>query len=306
MLMRHLSYFVALSEEGHFGRAAEICNVSQPTLSATIRKLEEDLGVVLISRGHRFVGLTPDGEKALEWGRQILADYDSLKSDLTVTRTGLNGTLRLGAVPAAMPSASFLTSRFSTIHTNVAIEIMSMTSKAIQQGLDTFEIDGGLTYLDNEPLENVRKFGLYHERYVFACRSDHSFANRDAVDWAEAVSQPLCLLSDDMQSRRILNGIASSVGLTVRAPVVSNSPLAVLAHLRDGRLCSIVPHTFCHVFGRSADIAWINLANPDHTQAIGLVLSPRSPQSPMASALVASLKQENFDYDFDIAIRMSS
>lgn len=303
MLMRHLLYFVTLSEEMHFGRAAEICNVSQPTLSATIRKLEEDLGAVLISRGHRYFGLTPDGEKALAWGRQILADYDNLKSDLTGTRTGLGGTLRLGAVPAAMPCASFLTSRFSKIHPNVAIEIMSMTSKAIQQGLDTFEIDGGLTYLENEPLENVRRIPLYHERYVFACRSDHPFASRDTLDWAEAVSQPLCLLSDDVQSRRILSGIATSAGLTVLAPVVSNSPLAVLAHLRDGLLCSIVPHTFCYVVGHSQGIAWIKLTKPNHTQAIGLVLSSRSPQSPMAAALVASVNQAKFDHDFDFAIQ---
>ena len=59
MLVRHLSYFVTLARERHFARAAELCHVAQPTLSAAIRTLEEDLGVRLVRRNHRFVGLTP-------------------------------------------------------------------------------------------------------------------------------------------------------------------------------------------------------------------------------------------------------
>src|SRR5271154_3972589 len=112
MLVRHLSYFVTLARERHFARAAVLCNVAQPTLSAAIRKLEEDLGGVrLVLRDHRFVGLTAEGEKVLAWGRQILTDYNSLRDDLTGLQRGLTGILRLGVVPAAMPVISFLSAR---------------------------------------------------------------------------------------------------------------------------------------------------------------------------------------------------
>lgn len=95
MLIRHLKFFVALAEKQHFGRAALACNVTQPTLSQAIRKLEEDLNVTLIIRGHRFMSLTPEGEKVLIWVRQILTDYDSMRDDLTGRKTGgLTGTLR--------------------------------------------------------------------------------------------------------------------------------------------------------------------------------------------------------------------
>jgi Bacterial regulatory helix-turn-helix protein, lysR family len=67
MLVRHLSYFVTLARERHFARAAEACNVAQPTLSAAIRKLEEDLEARLVIRSHHFVGLTPEGERVLAW-----------------------------------------------------------------------------------------------------------------------------------------------------------------------------------------------------------------------------------------------
>jgi DNA-binding transcriptional LysR family regulator len=92
VLARHLSYFVTLASEKHFARAAELCHVAQPTLSAAIRKLEEDLGVRLVLRNHRFVGLTPEGEKVLAWSRQILTDYNSLRDDLAGLRRGLTSS----------------------------------------------------------------------------------------------------------------------------------------------------------------------------------------------------------------------
>ncbi len=111
MFVRHLSYFVALTRERHFARAADACHIIQPTLSAAMRKLETDLDVPLVVRGHRFLGLTSEGERVLAWARQILNDYDCLRLDLTGSPASLRGTLRLGAIPAAMPLVSFLTAR---------------------------------------------------------------------------------------------------------------------------------------------------------------------------------------------------
>ena len=169
-VLRHLSYFVTLAREKHFARAAEACHISQPTLSAAIRKLEDDLQVRLALRGHRFLGLTAEGERVLTWAQQILNDYDGLQIDLTGLRgglTGSTGSLRLGVNPAAMPLVSCLTARFSSAHPAATVEVISMTSRSIQKGLDSFEIDAGVTYLDNEPLDHVRRMPLYKERYIF-------------------------------------------------------------------------------------------------------------------------------------------
>lgn len=303
MLVRHLSYFVTLARERHFARAAEVCHIAQPTLSAAIRTLEEDLDVRLVVRNHRFVGLTPEGEKLLVWGRQILTDYNSLRDDLNGLRRGLTGVLRLGVIPAAMPAISFLTARFSAAHPKASVEIQSLTSRAIQRALDAFEIDGGVTYLDNEPLENVRRTQLYRERYVFVVNRLHPFAARAAVTWAEAAAEPLCLLSEDMQNRRIMDKVAASIGVTLRPTVVSNSFLGVCSHLRHGEWSSIVPHNFFYVFGQTRDLAAINLIEPAHAQAIGLVLSDRDPPSPMAGALLAAIKDIDLDAEFDAAMK---
>ncbi len=244
------------------------------------------------------MGLTPEGERVLAWGRQILTDYNSLREDLSRLRRGMVGTLRLGVIPAAMPSVSFLTDRFCSEHPAADVEIRSLTSRAIQRALDAFEIDGGVTYLENEPLENVRRVPLYHERYVFVTRREHPFAGRRTVTWREAATQRLCLLSEDMQNRRVLNNVVASIGIVLKPPVVSDSFLGIYSHLRHGAWSSIVPHTFSYMFGGAPDLVAIDLIEPAHSQAIGLVLSNRDPPTPMTNALLASVLEADLGFDF--------
>src|SRR3546814_17188434 len=80
-------------------------------------------------------------------------------------RTGLVGELRFGVIPAAMPAVSFITARFCDANPGATVSNRSLTSRAIAEGLDAFELDGGLTYLETDPIENVRRVSLYRERY---------------------------------------------------------------------------------------------------------------------------------------------
>jgi len=285
MLLRHLAYFITLAREQHYARAAKACNIAQPTLSAAIAKLEDDLQVHLVIRGHRFVGLTADGQQVLQWGQRILADYSSLREGLSGSHRGLAGTLRIGVIPAAMPVVAALTTRFSAHHPAVLIDIESMTSSDIQHGIDNFEIDAGLTYLDNEPLDHVRRVPLYRERYVFVTRRGNRHSEKQTMRWADAVKERLCLLSQTMQNRRIIDTIAARLGLSIDAPVVSNDYLGIFAHLIQGGWSSIVPHTFPYMFGHPMDLVTIDLIEPAETQVIGLVLSDRETLSPIAAAV---------------------
>jgi DNA-binding transcriptional LysR family regulator len=295
MLVRHLSYFVTLAKERHFARAAEVCNVAQPTLSAAIRKLEEDLGIPLVIRSHRYVGLTPQGEKLLSWGRQILTDYQSLHDDLAGERTGVVGELRLGVIPAAMPAVSLITSRFCGSNPAATVEIRSLTSRAIAEGLDAFDLDGGLTYLDNEPIPHVHRVPLYRERYKLVLPAGHPLSGRSAVSWQEAAGERLCLLNQTMQNRRIIDRLTTSIGLTVHPTVTSNSFLAVCAHLRSGEWASIVPHSFFHLLGEQPDLVSIDIVDPIHSEAIGLVVSDREPRAPMVAALLAAVMETDIE-----------
>jgi DNA-binding transcriptional LysR family regulator len=287
MLIRHLSYFATLAREKHYARAAEICKIAQPTLSAAIRKLEEDLQVVLVVRGHRFMGLTPDGEQVLLWGRRILSDYDSLREGLSGSPSGLSGTLQLGVVPAAMAAVPFLTKIYAAQHPNVTVNVQSMTSRAIQTAIETFEIDAGVTYIDPKPLDHMRCIPLYAERYIFVTRRGEKFSDRATITWAEAAKERLCLLSDTMQNRRFIDEITASVGARVNPVIVSNTFLGVYAHTTLGNWSSIIPHTFQLMFGGMPDLCAVPLVEPTASQMLGLVLPNREPLSPIAGTLLS-------------------
>src|ERR1700679_490973 len=112
MFIRQMEYLVALAREKHFARAAEVCCVSQPALSAGIRHLEEELGISIVQRGHRYVGLSPEGERILEWAKQTVAAWEGLRQEASIARTELKGTLRFGAIPTTIPILPLLTGAF--------------------------------------------------------------------------------------------------------------------------------------------------------------------------------------------------
>ena len=131
MLLRQLEYLSALARESHFGRAAEACHVSQPALSAAIRKLEAELDVQIVQRGQRFEGFTPEGKQVLLWAHRILAEQDAMRHELASMRGGLSGVLRIGAIPTALAVASLLTTPLAEQHPQVRVSIESLSSREI-------------------------------------------------------------------------------------------------------------------------------------------------------------------------------
>src|SRR5262245_61005274 len=110
---------MALSREQHFGRAAEACGVTQPTLSAGIKQLEAMLGVLLVQRGSRFVGFTPEGQRTLDWARRIVGDARAMREEINALQHGLAGTLRIAAIPTTLAMVASLTTPFRARHPNV-------------------------------------------------------------------------------------------------------------------------------------------------------------------------------------------
>ncbi len=213
-----LEFFIAVAREQSFSRAAESCGITQPTLSAAIKQLEDSLGVLLINRSSRFHGLTAEGERVLDWAKRIVSDARAMRQDVRTLKSGLIGHLRIAAIPTALTMVASLTTPFRAKHPNVRFSVLSMTSIEILSALDNLEIDAGISYLDNEPLGNVRTLPLYIERYRLVTFDDSPFANRDTVTWAEVGRSPLCLLTPDMQNRRIIDHLLAVPGARPRRP----------------------------------------------------------------------------------------
>jgi DNA-binding transcriptional LysR family regulator len=280
-----LEMFIALAAERHFGRAAEVCGVTQPSLSSAIRQLEDQLGVQLVYRGSRFQGLTPEGQSVLDWARRITGDVRAMKDEMRSVHAGLSGVLRLGVIPTALPMVADLTAPFTRRHPNVRVTVLSRTSAEILSGIESLELDAGITYLDNEPLGRVAQVPLYLEYYRFLCLAGSTFAEHESVTWAEAAGAPLCLLTADMQNRRIVNQLLAEAGVRVQPSVESNSTIALIAHVRSGQWASVVPMRLAQMF-QDASLRSIPLVQPEAEHVVGLITPRRDLQTPVLAALI--------------------
>lgn len=287
MVLKQLAYLVALAREKHFGRAALLANISQPTLSAAIRALEEELGAPIVERGHRFNGLTAQGELVLEHAKRILAECDGLRQNLAEMAEGLNGRLRLGVIPTALAVIALVTAPFQARFPRVSLVILSQTSTEILRGLENFELEAGFTYLDNDPLDHVLTKPVYREDFVFLTPLASPYANLDALPWARAADAALCLLTPDMQNRRIIDGVFRSLGRQPRAEIETNSVLNLCSHVSLGHMSSIIPKSFVQAFGMPQNVRAIPLIEPEVSRTVGLVMADRQPPSPLARALFA-------------------
>src|SRR5580658_8421751 len=286
MIVRYLDYLVALARERHFARAAAACNVTQPTLSAGIKQLEESLHVLIVERRQRFVGFTPEGERVLAWAQRVLADYGGLTQELSELREGLEGQIHIGAIPVSLPALALLTAPFSAIHSRTRYQVISQTSVEIQRGLDDFTIDVGITYLDNEPLSRVRTVPLYKERYVLITRGTSGFAGLSSIGWAMAATLPLCLLTPTMQNRRIIDAQFHAAGVKPNAIIETNSLVTLWSHIRYGHWSTIVPQTFLLLLEKRHDWISLPLVEPEAIHTLGLVAADREPLAPLTRALL--------------------
>jgi DNA-binding transcriptional LysR family regulator len=286
-LIDKLDYVLALAREKHFGRAAETCGVTQPTLSAGIKQLEEQMGVLLVNRGSRFQGFTPEGERVLDWARRIVGDTRSMREEINALRHGLTGRLRIAAIPTALAMVAALTTPYREKHPNVQFTIYSRTSIEILDLLENLEVDAGITYVENEPIGRVTTVPLYRERYRFLTSADAPLGNRDSVTWAEVAQVPLCLLTPDMQNRRIIDRLLKSAGGESRPTLESDSMILLFSHVRTGRWSSIMPAKLVETLGLIDTIRAIPISEPEAVQTIGLVVPAREPTTPLIAALVA-------------------
>ena len=285
-----LTYLVAVAREQNFRRAAEACGVAQPTLSAGIKQLEDELGVMLVRRSSRYHGLTPEGLTVLEWARRLVSDTKAMRQALIGMKAGLSGHVRIAVVPTALAMVPILTTPCLARHPALQFTILSSTSANILTMLDSMEVDAGITYLDNEALGRVQSVPLYTERYRFITTDAGVFGTRTAVTWAELGEVPLCLLTPDMQNRRIMDRLMRGAGVAPRAALKSNSQVTLLAHVLTGRWATVLPEKLAETLALAPRLRCIPITEPDATYQIGLVLPPREPMPILAAALLAEAR----------------
>ncbi|MEF3367624.1 LysR family transcriptional regulator [Methylocystis sp. 9N] len=290
-MIEKLEFLIAVAKEKSFSRAAETCGVTQPTLSAGVKQLEDTLGVLLVNRSSRFHGLTAEGERVLEWAKRIVGDARAMRQEVRTLKEGLSGQLKIAVIPTALGIVSALTTPYREKHPGVRFSILSASSAEVLSMLDNLEIDAGITYLDNEPLGRVRAVPLCAERYRLLTFADNPLGDRDRVTWEEVARIDLCLLTPDMQNRRIVERLLRDAGAEPAPILESNSVILLFDHVKSGRWATILPEKLAKTLGVAAPLRAIPIVEPEAVHKIGLVAPLRDPVIPLVAALVAEAKK---------------
>jgi len=287
--LRDMQLLTALARHRHFARAAEACGISQPAFSGRIRNMERDFGVPLVRRGNRFEGLTGEGEVVLRWSRKMLADAEGLRQEMALLKGTLTGRLAIGAVPTAVSFIARVPAALRAMHPELRLEIISGSSTAIRRGLGDFSLDAGITYTDGEAGPGFRAVPLYDETYVLLSPPALAPRPTGTVTWAEAAALPLCLLTRDMNNRRLIDAVFEGVGAVPRPVMETNAFTAAFSQVASGAAATIAPVALADGLPLAPGTVRLDLVEPEARHRIGLLMAERDPVPPALDALVTVL-----------------
>ena len=298
MLFRQLEYVLAVARERHFARAAEACYVSQPTLSAAIAKLERELNVTLINRGHRFQGLTPEGERLVVWAKRILAEEEAFKAELVAVRSGVTGTLRLGTAPAASTTLVLPVAAFCAQHPLAKVHVSSrLSTTELHRRLQEFELDAAIAHFPPDDRAGLRVVPLYTETYVLLA-SDQMVDRTEPMTWADAARLPLALLTSDMRTRQVIDRAFAAKGAVVNPQMETDSVTSLCALVSVGACASIVPHTWLRANPVGDGMRAVRLVDPDARTQVSVAINAGTPGSVIGRAFVESATELSLDEFF--------
>jgi len=196
MNIRDLRYVVAVAELEHFGRAAEQCHVSQPALSGQIRKLEEELGIVLFERTRRSVRVTGAGDRIVAKARQLIELADDITATARAARDPLSGPFRLGMIPTVAPDLSpHILPAIRRELPDLTLTLVEDLTGGLEARLSAGELDAAI--LATAPADpHLAEMPLYREPFLVALAAGHPLAGRDAIDLPALKPERLLLLAE--------------------------------------------------------------------------------------------------------------
>lgn len=293
MFLKQFKYLIAVAEERHFGRAAERCHVTQPSLSTGIKLLELELGapIFLRGRGKRFRGLTPEGERIAQWARSIVSNCDAMRDDLASMSNNLHGCLRVGAMPSMAPVLPSLLKRVRERHPGVIIDVRFVGNEGMRVGLNEFSLDVVFTYLEASDMGARNTLPLYTERLSLLVPDTEEFRDRTTITWQEASKLPLAMLGAKIRERAFVDTIFARLGCAPVPRIESESILHLMFQVQYTELCTIIPSHFTKMPGLHAGTRALDLVDPIASQDVGLFWAEGETILPMAKALVSVIRQ---------------
>lgn len=289
MNLQDLRYLVALADHGHFGRAAEACHITQPTLSAQLKKLEAFLGLALFERTNKQLRLTPAGIPILAKAREIVETVDALMALAREQAKPMTGPFHLGVIPTLGPYLlPWLLPVLKTAFPLLRPVLLEDVTANLVAHLKDHSLDAALLALplDDDTFEEC---ALFDEPFYFACPKDHRLAKAKMVQTSELANEPLLLLSDGHCLRdQILAVCGQNTMRNDTADFRATSLETLRQMVAAGMGCTLLPGL---AHGEANSKIAIRPLSPDAFRRVGLVWRKTHPKLSDLKSLSAEIRR---------------
>lgn len=295
-LLASMRYLVALEEHRHFGRAAQACHITQPALSNALRALEAEFGVVVVKRGRTYAGLTHEGEAVLAAAHRMLRENELLQQLLKSEEGHPRGSLRMAAVPTAIPLLARFAAQLQARHPGIAPTVLSMSSLELETGLENLSLDIALGYTERMHPREVKLTAWPQsiEHYFLLRRAEGggtaSLRIGEPIGWARAAELPLCLLTPEMHNRSIVDQAFKAAGAAVSPAIETNSVLTLALSVLSGQVCAVLPGAMVDAVRGQGRLEALPLVAPEVLTPIGFMTQTAVRPSRALEAALALLQ----------------
>ena len=288
MTLQELRYLVALADKGHFVRAAEHCNVGQPTLSTQLKKLEDYLGVTLFERNKHRLQPTPIGDRIIERARKVLTVIEEIRNLAVSDHDPMTGPLRLGVIPTLGPYLiphllPAIRSNFCGLRLFLREDLTSNLLERLRQG----SLDALLLALPIRA-EDLEVMGLFREAFVLALPKGHALAEQRYVSEKSLSAENVMLLEEGHCMRDQALAICGTTASDQRDELKATSIETLRQMVAAGVGCTLLPRLAAIPGTGSIDNGMVVIRSfkaPEPTRTIGLVWRHGYPREAMIRRL---------------------
>ncbi|MFB7677881.1 LysR family transcriptional regulator [Kitasatospora purpeofusca] len=286
MELRQLEYLVAVAEEASFTKAAARVFVTQPCVSAQIRRLERELGQELLDRGGRTVQLTGAGEAVMPHARAMLAAVEGVREAVETASGVVRGQVALASVASSLSlRLPELVADFSATHPAVEISFSEGSTEQLAEAVRAGRIDVAVVGIGADPPTGLESLVIADELLIGAVSHDHPLARRGSISVEEVEEQVLICLPSGSAIRAAADAAWSAAGIRPRVAFEAGDPRILAQLVARGMGMAVLPEQF--VRSQPHQLRPVEIASPHLRGGLALVWRSHGRMSPAARALLA-------------------
>ncbi|OOF36631.1 DNA-binding transcriptional regulator OxyR [Rodentibacter heidelbergensis] len=277
MNIRDLEYLVALSEHKHFRRAADSCNVSQPTLSGQIRKLEDELGIILLERTSRKVLFTQSGMLLVEQARTVLREVKLLKEMASNQGKEMTGPLHIGLIPTVGPYLlPYIVPTLKAAFPDLEIFLYEAQTQQLLEQLETGRLDCAILAREQKT-EAFIEVPIFEERMLLAVSEDHPWAKEKSISMNQLMGQEMLMLDDGHCLRNQALDYCFAAGARENSHFQATSLETLRNMVAANAGITFMPELAVKNEGTRTGVKYLPCHSPEPARSIALVYRPGSP-----------------------------